>query len=378
VSLFEPRIQPTTVTPPVPDSDPEQKPAPSPFESLAPPRAVRPPLPNEDRPPPDETQVVDLTTVQPPEPGESREEAATADDRDSTVVVITDRTLREPDEPERESPPPLPAPESVPAYRPPTNVARASAGTAYAPGAGLPSASGPVPREYESEADPPGPPGTGGVPLLEDIPGGWQAVKRRHRRQTATFLVALLGVLGLGALAGLMYTGRVAWPFGGRVTVSAPVCTPSKPVAPKQIHVRVYNGSNRGGLAKSVGAQLKALGFVVQETGNDPLEAKVTTAVEIRYGDAGELAGKTATAYFAGKIRQRPDDRTNEVVDVVLGPKFTRVHTRQEANRALVALRPKLPLSCPPGVTPPPTPTPTPSATASKKARPVPTPTPKH
>jgi hypothetical protein len=174
-----------------------------------------------------------------------------------------------------------------------------------------------------------------------------------------------------------MYTGRVAWPFGGRVNVSAQVCTPTKPLAPKQIHVRVYNGSSRSGLAKSVGAQLKALGFVVQETGNDPLEAKVTTAVEIRYGYAGELAGKTATAYFRGKVRQRTDDRTNEVVDVVLGPKFTRVHTRQETNRALAALRPTLPLSCPPGVTPPPTPTPTPSATSGKKARPTPTPSPK-
>jgi hypothetical protein len=177
-----------------------------------------------------------------------------------------------------------------------------------------------------------------------------------------------------------MYTGRVAWPFGGRVNVSADVCTPSKPLPPKQIHVRVYNGSSRAGLAKSVAAQLKALGFVVQETGNDPLEAKVTTAVEIRFGEEGELAGKTASAYFAGKIRQRTDERTNDVVDVVLGPKFTRVNTRREANRVLTGPRSGLPLTCPPGVTPP-TPTPTPkatpkpSATPGKKAKPTPTPT---
>ena len=131
-------------------------------------------------------------------------------------------------------------------------------------------------------------------------------------------------------------------------------------------------------MARTVAAQLKALGFIVQETGNDPLEAKLRGGVEIRFGQAGELAGKTATAYFAGRVRQRLDEeRTNEVIDVVLGPTFARVHTRQETNRALAALRPTLPLSCPPGVTPPPTPTPTPSASPGKKARPTPTPTPK-
>jgi hypothetical protein len=141
----------------------------------------------------------------------------------------------------------------------------------------------------------------------------------------------------------------------------------------------VYNGSNRSGLAKTVAAQLKSLGFVVQETGNDPLEAKITTAVEIRYGDSGELAGKTSSGYFAGKVRQRNDGRTNDVVDVVLGPKFTRVNSKREATRILTAPHANLPLTCPPGVTPPPTPTPTPkpkaTPTPAKKAKPTPTPT---
>jgi hypothetical protein len=219
-------------------------------------------------------------------------------------------------------------------------------------------------------------PGTGSVPLVEELPGGWQAARRRKRRQTLTFLVALLGVLGIGAVAGLMYTGRVAWPFGGRVDTSAQVCTPSKPLPPKQIRVRVYNGSTRAGLARVVANQLKALGFLVQETGNDPLELKLRSSVEIRYGTGGELAGKTATAYFAGTSRQRLDpERASDVIDVVLGPTFRRVHTRREANRALATLAPKLPLVCPPGVTPPPTPTPTktpaPSTTPGRTPRPT-------
>jgi hypothetical protein len=354
----------------------------------APPAAVA--GPPADEPPPEETGLVDLTTVEPPEPAQPPR----GDHDDSTVVVLTDRTLRETDEPELDEPPPLPPPESIPGYDPPAYTPHVptppawltprSAEHPYSPDTPLPSASGAVPADYETEADeteagppgPPGPPGSGGVPLLEEIPGGWQAVRRRHRRQTATFLVALLGVLGLGAVAGLMFTGRMAWPFGGRVNVSAQVCTPAKAVPPKRIHLRVYNGSSRAGLARAVAAQLKTLGFVVQETGNDPLEAKVTTAVEIRYGETGELAGKTASAYFAGKIRQRLDDRTNDVVDVVLGPKFTRLNTRSETTRALTGARSTLPLSCPPGVTPPPTPTPTPSAKPGKKGHPTPTPSP--
>jgi hypothetical protein len=370
---------------------PELEPAPfSLFEPVAGPPPPLAPLEHDEEPAPsEERQFIDLTTVEPPEPVAPSGRTGPGEG-DPTVVVITEPTLREADDddPEEDIPPPLPAAETVPPYVPPvyahppytqppeTEPAYADRGyadSAYTSGGHPPSASGPVSPEYEGDLGPPGAPGTDGVPLLAELPDGWQAVRRRHLRQTVTFVVALLGVLGLGALAGLMYTGRVAWPFGGRVNVSTQVCTPSAPLPPKQIHVRVYNGSSRAGLAKTVAAQLKALGFVVQETGNDPLESKVTAAVEIRFGEAGELAGKTASAYFAGKTRQRTDDRTNQVVDVVLGPRFKRLNTRRETNRALNAARPNMPLSCPPGVTPPPTPTPTP--TPAKKARPTPTPT---
>ena len=304
------------------------------FEPVTPPQPLAASEPADEPAASEETQFVDLTTVEPPEP-EALSGAGGQGEGDATVVVITEPTLREGDDdaPAEDVPPP---PESArpsadpayadpayadPAYADPAWVERGHPQPAYTPSSEGSSASGPASRAYE-DLDPPAAPGTGGVPLLEELPGGWQAVRRRHLRQTITFLVALLGVLGLGTVAGLMYTGRVAWPFGGRVNVSTQLCTPTSPLPPKKIHVRVYNGSNRSGLARTVAGQLKALGFVVQETGNDPLEAKVTTAVEIRFGDGGELAGKTASAYFAGKIRQRRDDRTNDLVDVVLGPKL--------------------------------------------------------
>jgi hypothetical protein len=133
------------------------------------------------------------------------------------------------------------------------------------------------------------------------------------------------------------------------------------------VTLRVYNGSNRSGLARQVSAKLKTMGFVVTDTGNDPLEEPLKDAVEIRYGVGNELAAQTVSAYFAGRNQQTPDERADLVVDVVLGPSFRRVHSRREANRILEKLKPTLPLSCPPGVTPPPSPSPTKSPTTKPK-----------
>ena len=193
---------------------------------------------------------------------------------------------------------------------------------------------------------------TGNVPVL--VPGGWDGARRRHRRQTLTFLGAFLLVLGLGVVAVLTYVGRIAWPFGGTVDLTQGTCTHSQPLPPKKIVLRVYNGSDRKGLAGQVAAQLEAFGFTVQETGNDPLEVKLRTPIEIRHGDSAELAALTTTAYLSGRVRDVRDDRLSDTVDVVLGPTFTHVHTRREVGKALAALTPRLPLTCPAGASPTP------------------------
>jgi LytR cell envelope-related transcriptional attenuator len=215
------------------------------------------------------------------------------------------------------------------------------------------------PNGAGGQYDPGGQSDTGGVPIVP-VKGGWEGVRRRHRRQTLTFLAAFLLVIGVGCAAWLTYSGVVPWPFGGKVNAAQSVCTRSKPLSPQQITVRVYNGTNRTGLAASVAAQLKAYGFGVGDTGNDPLEKKLRTPIELRHGDSGDLAALTVQAYLAGKVHDVRDDRQADTVDVVLGPSFAHVRTRREASRALAALAPKLPLTCPAGVTP------APSASASR------------
>jgi hypothetical protein len=259
---------------------------------------------------------------------------------------------------------PAPGPRFVPPPYDPTSIPAADPPDARRqPAVQPPAVREPVPQQY----------GTGGVPILE-IEGGWEAVYRRRRRQTATFIAGLVGVLVVGFLAWLTYTGVVHWPFGGTVTVAQNVCTHSQPLPPKKISVRVFNGSARNGLAGKVAGQLKSFGFAVKTTGNDPLEARIRTQVEIRHGEEGELAAATMSAYVVGKVKDVRDDRRDESIDLVLGPSFTRLHSKSELKKSLAAVTSTLPMKCPAGVTPP-TATPTPAASGTPKAPVTPRPT---
>jgi hypothetical protein len=261
-------------------------------------------------------------------------------------------------------PPPY-DPTSIPAYEPtelyrPTE--RVHPGPAPEPVAQVPDVRAPVPQQYV----------TGAVPILE-IEGGWEAVHRRRRRQTLTFLAGLVGVLVLGFVAWLTYSGVVPWPFGGTVSVAQNVCTHSQPLPPKKITVRVFNGSSRDGLASQVAGQLKGLGFAVKGTGNDPLETRIKTAAEIRHGENGDLAAATIVAYVVGRTKDVQDDRQDGTIDLVLGPSFARLHSKGELKKSLAAVTSTLPMTCPAGVTPPPA-TPTPKRSGTPKARVTPRP----
>jgi hypothetical protein len=282
---------------------------------------------------------------------------------------VTDLDPPAPSNGPRFVPPPY-DPTGIPAYEPtelyePTE--RVQPGPAPEPVAQVPDVRAPVPQQYA----------TGAVPILE-IEGGWEAVHRRRRRQTLTFLAGLVGVLVLGLVAWLTYSGVVPWPFGGSVSVAQNVCTHSQPLPPKKITVRVFNGSSRDGLASQVAGQLKGLGFAVKGTGNDPLETKIKSAAEIRHGENGDLAAATIVAYVVGKTKDVQDDRQDGTIDLVLGPSFARLHSKGELKKSLAAVTSTLPMTCPAGVTPTPaTPTPKPSGTPKARVTPRPSATPK-
>jgi len=302
-----------------------------------------------------ETAQRDVETV---ETGDPAAETVEVEHPTSPAVV-------EAPEPVRDSPAdPYPGPAREPAVEPAAEtveVARPGAAdpavvdlTAAEPPTNAPPTKAPPTDPWTGYEDPPERyPVTGGSTVIrpQDEVDGWTKARRRHRRQTLTFVSGLAGVLVLGLLAYMTFLGDISWPFGGKVDVTANLCTRSKPLQPSKITLRVYNGSDRKGLAVQVTRQLQAFGFAVEDTGNDPLEAKLTTPLEIRHGENGVLAAKTTQAYLIGKVHEVVDDRQSESVDVVLSKSFTRVKTRKEVAAALVALTNTLPKNCPPGVT---------------------------
>ena len=297
--------------------------------------------------PPEEATVVDLRQVV-DHPGPGQPAQPTTDpvhQAPDPVHQAPEPTLRSPDLVHQ-----APEPAYGPPERPSARGAEGLRDDTYPP----------APESGYEQPDPAStPPATGGMSLLDGPPGGWDQVYRRRRRQTITFLVGLLGVLAVGGLSWLVFSGVFSWPFGGTQNAATPVCTHSKPAPPRSITLHVYNGSPRAGLAGTLRRQLQGFGFVVQEIGNDPLEAKLRTPVEVRYGEGSVIAAQSTAAYFIGKARLVQDDRLDGTIDVIAGPAFTRVRTRKELPRALAAVTASLPLTCPPGATSTPTSSPT-------------------
>lgn len=159
-----------------------------------------------------------------------------------------------------------------------------------------------------------------------------RAMRRRskHERQAVVFgsLIAALALAGLGATA--IYTGAMDAPFLAREFTSPspepvdeiplPPCVPEEtmPSAPETVTVRVYNGTDRVGLAGETAAGLTERGFVIAETANYPVE--ITTGARISFGEAGIAAAYTLAAHMdPGAPALVLDTRTDATVDLILG-----------------------------------------------------------
>lgn len=199
-----------------------------------------------------------------------------------------------------------------------------------------------------------------------------RAARRRQRRQTWTFLVAFMLVLGTGVGALTHYQGVWTWPSGDPAPAAptAATCTDVSELLPaKSITLQVYNASDKAGLAGRVGTYFSQRGFRVAETGNDPQEAKVTTVALLRYGPDGALAARTVGAHIRGAITRVQDERIGDTVDLVLSGKFA-MRTTDDAARVLGQVAKSLG-AC--GAKPSPTGTPSPTRPAKPKPSTTPT-----
>jgi hypothetical protein len=106
-------------------------------------------------------------------------------------------------------------------------------------------------------------------------------------------------------------------------------------VDPKTVKLRVYNSTEKAGLARTVADQLHKRGFAIAATSNDPLASSrdVQGVGELRYGPSGTNQALLTSLYLPG-IRLIPDPRTDAVVDVAIGPSYKTVATAAQVTAA--------------------------------------------
>ena len=177
--------------------------------------------------------------------------------------------------------------------------------------------------------------------------------RRKHERQAVVFgsLIAALALAGLGATA--VYTGAMDAPFLSRDFTSPPPedvdaiplppCIPDDtlPPAPETISVRVYNATDRAGLAGQAAAELTDRGFVILETANYPVE--IPTGAWVSFGEAGIAAAYALAAQIEPGVPALVlDTRPDASVDLVLGGTWTTL--LPAADVLLDPAQPMLPL----------------------------------
>lgn len=156
--------------------------------------------------------------------------------------------------------------------------------------------------------------------------------RRRRERQLLFFGVTLLSLSAVFAIALGVYQGRVEAPIDRAfVDYSAPAeekdavpCPPASeeekfPAPNDQISVRVLNGTDKRGLARSVGDVLEGRGFVLAGITNWRSEYK--GAVRIQFGEEGLRQAYSIARTFP-TFELVYDQRKGAVVDLILGARF--------------------------------------------------------
>ena len=145
-------------------------------------------------------------------------------------------------------------------------------------------------------------------------------------------------MIAVGLIAYTFWLGLWSWPFSAAKTSCAPA-TASPTAAPiKETSVRVFNATNRRGLALNVARDLQQRGFLVSMWDNDPTSMGMKSAAEVRYGPDGLHAARTVAAQVKGNAVLVLDGaREGVTVDLVLGKPFQMLRPMTEAERLLVA-----------------------------------------
>ncbi len=155
----------------------------------------------------------------------------------------------------------------------------------------------------------------------------------QRRRRRARLTMALVFVLLFGTfLTALAFTQGWVTDRNPLANPTA-VCVPwTEPPPPRDITVNVYNATSKRGLAVKVSQTLAGQRFRIGTISNDPLRKQVDGVAEIRYGKKTLAQARVLALRFPGATLVA-DNRTNGILDVVLGDKFTKVANPKDPVR---------------------------------------------
>lgn len=174
---------------------------------------------------------------------------------------------------------------------------------------------------------------------------------RRHRRERQVLLFGVLvaGIALIGIFFAGVYKGDVSGPFSEPFVTPPSVfetevnipCPPTDalPLAPTEVALRVFNGTERGGLAGTTADDLEGRGFVTVGAANWSQDYSGTT--RIIYGEKGLLSAYTLSTYFTD-FELVLDTRDSAVLDLVLGSDYVQGESLRAQDAP--ALDPETPL----------------------------------
>lgn len=105
----------------------------------------------------------------------------------------------------------------------------------------------------------------------------------------------------------------------------------------REVAINVYNGTNRGGLAREVGTNFANRNFEVLATGEH--DGEIEGVAELRYGPQSVGAAQLVGTYFVNEATMVFDiDRTDPAIDVLLGDQFRQLATPTVVSQAIAAV----------------------------------------
>lgn len=165
--------------------------------------------------------------------------------------------------------------------------------------------------------------------------------RKIQQRQTVLFgtISAVLALLMV--LAMLVWTGILPFPFKEKFS-EAP--DPNKVITPcissdakatelNTITVKVFNSTNRTGLAGAVGQELTARGVSVAQTENWKGGSKFTASARIATGPRGINAAYTIAQYFPKSVIQYDSSMSDEIISIVVGDGYQDVLTADQVKK---------------------------------------------